>query len=126
MLDHIFAPYQLVLNGNSYKIPSGFRFFHDANPYICAELISNKIYNVKSKPSEEVFLSFLNYWIKKDVPIFNEHNILQYEELSEEFNIMTDLIETYKRYNSVQKIQMTKLKMKVKETKAIQVIIYYI
>ena len=75
------------MNQNTFEIPSGFRFLNDADPFICAELIKNKKYIVKSNVNEDIFQSFINYWVYKDIPIFNHENLLQYEELSQEFDL---------------------------------------
>ena len=57
------------------------------------------LYEVKSNISEDIFHSFINYLTTKEIPFLHDRNICEYEEISEEFDIMKDIIHIYK-YNT--------------------------
>lgn len=90
----------LILGTSTFEIPSNFRFLNDIKPDIYNTLMSTHKYDVKSKVSEEVLESFIRYWTKKEIPEFTENNISEYEKLSQEFDLMTDIIQIYKKYHS--------------------------
>lgn len=89
----------MIFKTKKFKIPSKFRFLSWIDIQIYDILIKNHKYDVKSDVSEEVFESFIEYWVHKKIPIFDENNISEYEKLSEEFDLMKDLIQVYKSCN---------------------------
>ncbi|KAK8840225.1 hypothetical protein M9Y10_031170 [Tritrichomonas musculus] len=53
---------------------------------------SDHSYHDKSNVSEEVFQSFLNYLINDEEPDINLDNVNQYYEISQEFNLLQEII----------------------------------
>ena len=84
---------KLILKSKEFSISSNFCYFNDINPEIYKSLTTNHHYKVQSNVSEEVFQSFLDYWLTKKLPSIDDNNIHEYVELSEEFDLMKDLIQ---------------------------------
>ncbi|KAK8839706.1 hypothetical protein M9Y10_031410 [Tritrichomonas musculus] len=90
--------FELRLNLKSFQIPSQFdRLTKVASKiYNCLVFNPSHQYYVESNVSENVFKSFLNYWIKEEIPNINISNFFEYHNLSQEFNLLTDIIEKKK------------------------------
>lgn len=90
--------FELRLNLKSFQIPSQFdRLTKVASKiYNCLVFNPSHQYYVESNVSENVFKSFLNYWIKEEIPNINISNFFEYHNLSQEFNLLTDMIEKKK------------------------------
>ncbi|KAK8870824.1 hypothetical protein M9Y10_008722 [Tritrichomonas musculus] len=84
---------KLILNSKVFKIPNQFHGIADITKDIYSSLMfGTNQYMVYSKVSEEVFQSFLNYWIKKEEPEITIDNIKEYDMLSREFGIMKKIL----------------------------------
>lgn len=66
------------------------------NPDIIKSFQAKKEYKIRSNVSNEVFESFFNYLLFKRIPNLNFDNISQYEQLSDEFDYMKNLIKIFK------------------------------
>lgn len=91
--------FKFNLKGKEYTIPSNFRSVNNVKSDILQTLKSTGNYQVQSDVSEGVFEGFLDNWVKRTLPDMNLDNIDQYEKLSKEFELMKDLVETFKRLN---------------------------
>ena len=91
--------FKLLLNDKSFSISSNFRFINDVNPDIFKELINKKQYKVQSRISEKVFTSFINNWITNEPPNITHENFSEYEQLSNEFDRLKDIITLFKYEN---------------------------
>lgn len=92
--------FKLILGNKMYLIPSDFPFVTDLNLDIYSTLQTNQQYEVESNVSQEVFRSFIDYWINGDIPNIHIDNISEYYLLSQEFNIMNNLIQIFRKYTS--------------------------
>lgn len=92
--------FKLILRSKEFMIPPDFHFIADVDQDIYSSLLYNKEYEVKSNVSEEIFQSFINYWINRQIPNINIDNISEYFLLSNEFSIMNNLIQTFRKYTS--------------------------
>lgn len=88
----------LLLKNKEYEIPCQFKGLSDINQDIYTQLLfsPNHTYIVSSDVSEEIFQSFLDYWIQQKKPEINSKNVYEYLNLSDEFQIMQDLIKAAK------------------------------
>ena len=90
-------PYKLILKSKIFRIPSDFRFMSMINEDIYAKLKIEGQYEIKSNAREKVFNRFIEYWINKKIPYISQDNIREYEDLSNEFGIMTEIIRLFKK-----------------------------
>lgn len=84
--------YKFVLNSKEFEIPSNISRLHDMSPNIYLSFISEGFYTVQSDVSEEVFKSFIKYLVTNEVPNIDITSIMEYSQLSQEFNLMHSLI----------------------------------
>lgn len=89
--------FKLILKSKEFDIPSAFRSVRNVKPEIFKTLTDTHQYQVQSDVSEDVFQGFLDNWVKRTLPDINLDNIEQYEKLSKEFELMKDLVETFRR-----------------------------
>lgn len=82
----------LILNSKSYFIPSQFPKLDDISANIYKDLIDNQKYIVKSFVKEDVFESFIQYLIDNKKPDINFQNKHDFSLLSQEFNIMGNVL----------------------------------
>ena len=82
----------LILNSKSYFIPSQFPKLDDISANIYKDLIENQKYIVKSFVKEDVFESFIQYLIDNKKPDINFQNKHDFSLLSQEFNIMGNVL----------------------------------
>ena len=101
----------LVLHSKKYQIPSNFRTLEDIDQSIYQALITTHQYEIKSKVNESVLKSFIDNWIYQSIPKINLTNFFQYEELSQEFDRMSDIIELYQK--NIQEQIISKFKKKI-------------
>ena len=89
--------YKLIWNTNVFDVP-----FNDLtssiNPDISFEIKSKGQYQIKSDISENVLKNFVQYLTELEIPDFGVDNILEYERLSNEFDIMKNLVNLYKNH----------------------------
>lgn len=89
--------FELISNKKAFKIPTKFGQLRDVPNDIYNTLIFSKNqYEIKSKVKDEVLEFFVQYMVREEVPIIDIDNFSQYEELSNEFNLMKDLIQQKK------------------------------
>lgn len=82
-----------------FKIPSNCRFLSDMSQDIYDELKSKSVYHVQSNVTLDVCESFINYLMKRENPTnINLNNISEYEKLSQEFEIMGEIIQMNKNF----------------------------
>lgn len=113
---------KLVFHLKEFTLPPSFGSALGISDDILSNLQENKQYVVKSNVSEIVFQSFINYLINNDIPEINDDNISEYDELSEEFNCMENIINLYKlkaknETNFSLIMQNTNLKKQIEEKK---------
>lgn len=87
----------LNFNDEDFRIQHDSRYLFDINPEIFQELMNTHYYKVKSNVSPDVFNSFIKYFINRQVPIINSENFFEFQELSNEFEIMKNIIQIYSR-----------------------------
>lgn len=87
----------LIFKNKKYQIPRIFLSINDVNQEISNCLKIKGIYEVCSKVSEEVFKSFIDHWTHESIPQISLNNIYEYEQISQEFDRMHDLIELYQQ-----------------------------
>lgn len=87
--------FKLLFKQEIFTVPSYSPYLIDINPYIYQLLLMNGEYTVKSNVSKIVFQSFLDHWIYGKTPDINPLNISEYDQLSQEFDRMKDLIEIF-------------------------------
>lgn len=80
-----------------FAIPSDVRYLNDINSDVYNSLLTTKRYIVKSNVQDETFKSFIRFWVKKEIPNLETVNISEYEQLSQEFGLMEDVISLYKK-----------------------------
>lgn len=85
--------YKLILNTKIFEIPSFFRRISKINENIYRILVKNLKYYIESNVNDDVFQSFINYWINKEIPDITPANFHEYYQLSQEFDLMNDLIQ---------------------------------
>lgn len=90
------STYTLILNGKSFSIPSNFHLINDVNPDIFQTLKNKKQYKVQSNISEEVLTSFISNWVKNEPFNITHDNFSEYEQLSNEFDRMKEIITLFK------------------------------
>ena len=100
----------LILHTKKFIIPSNFRTLEDVDQSIYYSLITNHQYEVKSNVNESILESFIDNWINQSIPKINLGNFSQYEELSQEFDRMNDIIKLCQI--SIQNEIISKFKMK--------------
>lgn len=59
--------------------------------------MTQKKYYVKSDISEDILQSFINYWTKKEIPDIKLYNLFEFEQLSQEFDIMKPVIQMFRK-----------------------------
>ncbi|KAK8836917.1 hypothetical protein M9Y10_037443 [Tritrichomonas musculus] len=95
------SSYKLILNTREFLIPSDFNTLRDIKDDIYQSLITTHQYEVKSYVDEQTFQSFIDYWIKGEIPeFFYDKRLCEYIQLSEEFDIMKNLIQLFMNNSS--------------------------
>lgn len=84
--------FKLILNSKVFFIPSNFPRISDISPNIYHSFINECQYVVQSIVSDEVLQSFIDYLVKNVIPSINSNNKYEYLQLSKEFNVMNNLI----------------------------------
>lgn len=118
--------YHLVLGTKSFPIPTFFPNLSDVKPEILTALQTNGKYHVKSDVKEDVFDSFVKFWIQGEIFDVTKENYSQYHQLSQEFDMMKDVIELHRKKlikmsALIYKNEKLKNKMKKKGEKLIQI-----
>ena len=85
----------LIFKSKIYQFPFDSPLIQDVDPNIFNLIFYEKKYEIKSNVQEDTFLSFINYWFYRKVPIINDNNIDDYIMLSKEFDVMNSLIDIY-------------------------------
>ena len=88
--------YQLILNNRTFTISN--ILLTDIDPGILEILTTNRQYEVKSDVHEDIFQAFVLYLLKGILPSFCETNISEFDLLSQEFDVMKNLIQIYKNH----------------------------
>ncbi|KAK8896916.1 hypothetical protein M9Y10_014842 [Tritrichomonas musculus] len=89
--------YKLILKTKTFLIPSNFQNLENVNRDIYAKLISKGQYRVKSDVCNDNFRSFIEHWVKGIVPNIDYDNLYEYDQLSQEFDRMKQLIQIFKK-----------------------------
>ena len=87
---------KLIFRSKEFLLPSTLGSLLTIDEEIKSILQTKKRYEIKSDVSEKVFQSFINYLINNGIPEIDDSNILEYDKLSEEFNIMKNIINLFK------------------------------
>ena len=106
--------FELILQSKIFKIPSKFPSLIYVDRNIYTKLITEKRYEVKTRSSELIFQSFVTYWVNEEIPDLQFDNIDEYHELSQEFDIMKEIILIFQK--STSNVE-NKILMKKKENK---------
>lgn len=107
--------YKLISKGKVFLIPSSFPSLSNININIFSELYLKFQYIIKSDVQEETIKSFIKYWVFHIIPNFNSINIVEYEKLSQEFDVMKNILQLIKKTKF---IENQKLKARDKALKA--------
>lgn len=99
---------KLILQDKEFIIPSDIRYFNDIRAEVRNSLLSTKQYIVKSNVHEAIFESFIKFWANKEIPNFTSDNISEYDQLSEEFSLMEEVISVYKNLSQQLQAQESK------------------
>lgn len=91
--------YQFLLKQKIFYIPFNFKHSIDISPNILNSIIINSHhqYQVESNVSENTFQSFVNYLINDLIPDIEIDNINEYNQLSQEFGLLREIIENKKK-----------------------------
>ena len=86
--------FKLVLRTKEFDVPFQFKGLTDISTDIFEQILNNPShkYYVKSDVNDTVLKSFIDFWVQEIEPEINIDNYLQFYQLSEEFNIMKDLL----------------------------------
>ncbi|KAK8875598.1 hypothetical protein M9Y10_005767 [Tritrichomonas musculus] len=89
---------KLVHKSKYYEIPCQFKNLPNVNKEIYSKLLftPSHTYIVKSNVDDSIFQSFINYWVDEKEPKIQLENYYQYYLLSQEFNLMENLLELSK------------------------------
>ncbi|KAK8871282.1 hypothetical protein M9Y10_006999 [Tritrichomonas musculus] len=98
------ATFNLIFKSKVYQIPTEIYHLSDIKEDIYNKIIINQQYIVQSDVSVNVLESFIKYWINREIPNFNPSTITEYEQISEEFDLMKALIKLYKNFTNKLKI----------------------
>ena len=91
----------LVLNSKEFYIPSVFSNLSNVKENIYQTLINTHKYEVKSQVHDDSLQSFIDYWVKMHVPNLSyDKYLIDYIQLSEEFDIMKNLIQLFLKNTS--------------------------
>lgn len=89
---------KLILKSTSFVIPSDFKYLPDVSSDIYQSLMTQKKkYYVISDISEDILQSFINYWTKRVIPDIKLYNLFEFEQLSQEFDIIKPVIQTFRK-----------------------------
>ena len=91
------SEFSLTLGSKSFQIPTFFQSINYVNHDIYTSLHLNGKYQVKSNVDESIFNLFIKYMVHKEIPIITNDNYFQYQKLSEEFDLMKDLVKLCKQ-----------------------------
>ena len=88
--------FKLILRSKEFQIPSNVKYLRKIPDDIRNSLFfnPNNQYYVQSNVSEEVFQSFVDYWINNTLPDIRKDNISEYLQISQEFNLLKELIDS--------------------------------
>ncbi|KAK8838471.1 beta-1,3-glucan linked protein [Tritrichomonas musculus] len=92
-LDH----FDLILNCTAFKVPSQFYYLSTINQNIYKILVLNHEYVIQSSVNKKTFEMFIRYMVKREIPDLDLDNIDQFEKLSEEFDVMKDIIQIFRK-----------------------------
>ena len=92
--------FELLLNYKSFPIQSKFDRLTKVSSNVYNQLIFNNPhqYIIESDVSENVLRSFINYWINEEMPTITIHNFYEYYNLSQEFGLLTEILEKKKEH----------------------------
>ena len=85
---------ELILNSKAFSINSYFKRLSHVSKRIYHLLIQNKQYVVESNASDETFQDFIDYWVENKTPNIQPQNFYEFYQLSQEFELMNELIES--------------------------------
>ena len=81
--------YLLYLKNKKYMIPKKKQIICVVSERVANDLLINNQYFVFSDVSEEVFISFLEYWKDQSkTPNITPENLQEFEKISQEFEMM--------------------------------------
>ena len=90
--------FKLILNSKIYQIPSDVVTTSNVDEKIYHTLIVDEKYDVKSKVTDYVFQQFIDHWVDQKIPDINFDNIIQFDQLANEFDRMKDLVRIYQKH----------------------------
>ena len=91
----------LILRSKEFYIPSVFSNLSNVKHNIYQTLINTHKYEVKSQVHDDSLQSFIDYWVKMRIPDLSyDKYLIDYIQLSEEFDIMKNLIQLFLKNTS--------------------------
>lgn len=102
------------LRSTIFSIPSNFHFLTDINHDIYSKLMTQKKYKIKSNARESVCQSFIDYWVYNKTPKITILNISEYEDLSQEFEFMENLVQIFKMQSPISHLFFENQELKAK------------
>lgn len=96
-MSKIQVDFKFILRNKIYQIHSNSRFLNDINPCIYQKLTVNLQYEIQSHVRNEIFKYFIKYLVNREIPDINAENIYEFEALSDEFDVMKNLIQLFKK-----------------------------
>ncbi|KAK8838546.1 hypothetical protein M9Y10_033175 [Tritrichomonas musculus] len=89
--------FSLIFKNEEYKLPKKKKIICAVAEKVADQLLENNKYIVSSNVRSEIFQSFIKYWLdEKEMPDIQLSNFNEYEALSQEFEMMTDIIDKTK------------------------------
>lgn len=90
-------PFNFILRLEAFEIPSDSPYLKDITPNIYSILLEKRQYKVQSNVTVEVFQQFIDYLKRVELPDIQNNNISEFDQLSQEFGLMKDLIKLFKK-----------------------------
>lgn len=87
----------LLFNCKQFPIPSDFESLNCIKEEIKDQLLKTRQYEVQSDVQEYVFRSFIKHLLYNEIPNITNYNISEFEELSNEFDWMKNLVQTFQK-----------------------------
>lgn len=111
----IIIMFQILLKGKVFQISKDLPSLSHINQRIYNVLLEKGQYEVISTVKENNFQSFINYLVNKETPDICLNNVIEFDQLSQEFDIMKNIIQIFRKITS--KIEILTLMKKNEELK---------
>lgn len=89
--------YDLIFRNQILHVPKIQEIIISVSKRVADELLNSNKYIVKSNVSDDIFQNFVDFWIdNKKIPIIDHTNLTEYQQLSQEFGMLSELISSKK------------------------------